>query len=266
MAKEDYIQVSKLSHSFGTRQVLHDVSFTVAKGEVLGFLGPNGAGKTTTMRLVSGFIIPPRGVVKLCGTDIALNPERAKAHLGYLPEGAPLWKDMRVGDYLKIMAGLRGLKDKKADVAIERVVADIRLGDVMFQTIHTLSKGYKRRVGLAQAFLTNPDIMILDEPTDGLDPNQKHQMRDFIRQTAKNKAIIVSTHILEEVDELCSKLLLLADGKIRFSGTAKQLAEKAPKGAKNKLEEAFRILSAGANPSASPKKPRATRAKKQAVS
>ncbi len=246
MVTENYIEVNNVSHSFGDKQVLRDISFTVARGEILGFLGPNGAGKTTTMRLVSGFMDVTIGKVRLRGKDIVMQSEAAKMHLGYLPEGAPLWHEMQVGDYLYIMAGLRGLKGKKAEDAMRRAITDTQLFDVLTQPIHTLSKGYKRRVGLAQAFLSNPDIMILDEPTDGLDPNQKHQMREFIKRIATDKAIIVSTHILEEVDALCSKVLLLAEGEVRFMGTPKEFVAKGGQGGtmKNPIEEAFRILSA----------------------
>ncbi len=240
---QSYIDVSGLSHQFGNKQVLNDISFSVARGEVLGFLGPNGAGKTTTMRMVSGFLFPDKGTIKIHGQDLRDADHQIRASIGYLPEGAPLWADLYVEDYLFIMAGLRGLKGKERETAVRRVIMDTQLFDVLNQTIQTLSKGYKRRVGLAQAFLSNPDIMILDEPTDGLDPNQKHQMRELIKRVAVDKAIIISTHILEEVDALCSKVLLLADGGVKFNGTPKEFYAAAPSGSKNSIEAAFRELS-----------------------
>lgn len=245
MKKSDiYIEVNNISHGFNGKQVLHDVNFTASRGEVLGFLGPNGAGKTTTMRVISGFFKPSIGTVKIHGQDIASAGDSIRHAIGYLPEGAPLWGDLSVQDYLKIMAGLRGLTGKERENALKRVISDTQLFDVLPQPIHTLSKGYKRRVGLAQAFLSNPDIMILDEPTDGLDPNQKHQMRELIKRVAVDKAIIISTHILEEVDALCNKVLLLAEGRVKFTGTPQEFIKIAPSTSKNRIEESFRILSA----------------------
>ena len=240
---ELYIEVANLSHSFGTKQVLSDISFNVARGEVLGFLGPNGAGKTTTMRMISGFLNPDSGTIKIEGVSLQQGGDALRAKIGYLPEGAPLWGDLYVRDYLNIMAGLRGMNSKDCSEAVGRVINDTQLGDVLKQPIQTLSKGYKRRVCLAQAFLSNPDIMILDEPTDGLDPNQKHQMRELIKRVAVDKAIIISTHILEEVDALCSRVMLLADGDVKFNGTPKEFYNSAPKSSKNQLEEAFRLIS-----------------------
>ena len=238
-----YIEVANLSHRFGTKQVLNDISFNVARGEVLGFLGPNGAGKTTTMRMISGFLNPDSGTIKIEGVSLQQGGDGLRSKIGYLPEGAPLWGDLYVRDYLNIMAGLRGMNSKDCSEAVGRVINDTQLGDVLKQPIQTLSKGYKRRVCLAQAFLSNPDIMILDEPTDGLDPNQKHQMRELIKRVAVDKAIIISTHILEEVDALCSRVMLLADGKVKFNGTPKEFYNSAPKNSKNQLEEAFRLIS-----------------------
>ncbi|MCH9853549.1 MAG: ABC transporter ATP-binding protein [Alphaproteobacteria bacterium] len=240
---ELYIEVANLSHSFGTKQVLSDISFNVARGEVLGFLGPNGAGKTTTMRMISGFLNPDSGTIKIEGVSLQQGGDALRAKIGYLPEGAPLWGDLYVQDYLSIMAGLRGMKGKNRNEAVQRVMADTQLSDVLNQPIQTLSKGFKRRVCLAQAFLSNPDIMILDEPTDGLDPNQKHQMRELIKRVAVDKAIIISTHILEEVDALCSRVMLLADGEVKFNGTPKEFYNSAPKNSKNQLEDAFRLIS-----------------------
>ncbi len=238
-----YIEVENLSHSFGTKQVLDDISFNVARGEVLGFLGPNGAGKTTTMRMISGFLNPDSGTIKIDGVSLQQGGDALRSKIGYLPEGAPLWGDLYVRDYLGIMAGLRGMNGKECNDAVERVIHDTQLNDVLKQPIQTLSKGFKRRVCLAQAFLSNPDIMILDEPTDGLDPNQKHQMRELIKRVAVDKAIIISTHILEEIDALCSRVILLADAQVKFNGTPKEFYNSAPKTSKNQLEEAFRLLS-----------------------
>jgi ABC-2 type transport system ATP-binding protein len=199
------------------------VSFSVKKGEVLGFLGPNGAGKSTTMKMITGFLTPTRGTVRVCGYDVLENPIAVKAHLGYLPEGAPAYADMTPDNFLKFIAEIRGLSGKEKRIAIDSAIERARIKNVMYQPIETLSKGYKRRVGLAQAILHNPPVLILDEPTDGLDPNQKHEVRMLINDMAEDKAIIISTHILEEVHALCNRNVVIANGKVKFDGTPHEL-------------------------------------------
>ena len=219
---ETLIEVESLTKRFGAIVAVEGVSFTVPRGVVLGFLGPNGAGKSTTMRVITGYLPPTEGTVRVCGQDIAMSPVAAKRHIGFLPEGAPLYGEMSVAGFLEFIARVRQLsgetkKRRKADV-IERM----GLGDVLYQRMETLSKGYKRRVGLAQAILHDPDVLILDEPTDGLDPNQKHHVRELIRDMGSDKAIIISTHILEEVDAVCDRALIIDRGKIVLDGTPDQ--------------------------------------------
>lgn len=217
------IEIEDLAKHFGAIKAVDGVSFSVKKGEVLGFLGPNGAGKSTTMKMITGFLAPTRGTVRVCGHDVLTDPIAVKANLGYLPEGAPAYADMTPDSFLRFIADIRGLsgldKKRSVDSAAERA----RIQHVMFQPIETLSKGYKRRVGLAQAILHNPPVLIMDEPTDGLDPNQKHEVRTLINDMAADKAIIISTHILEEVHALCTRNVLIANGKVRFDGTPHEL-------------------------------------------
>jgi len=217
------IEIEDLAKHFGAIKAVDGVSFSVKKGEVLGFLGPNGAGKSTTMKMITGFLAPTRGTVRVCGHDVLTDPISVKACLGYLPEGAPAYADMTPDGFLRFIADIRGLSggDKKRAVASAADRAQIKT--VMFQPIETLSKGYKRRVGLAQAILHNPPVLILDEPTDGLDPNQKHEVRTLINEMAHDKAIIISTHILEEVHALCTRNVVIANGQIQFDGTPSQL-------------------------------------------
>ncbi len=217
------IEIEDLAKHFGAIKAVDGVSFSVKKGEVLGFLGPNGAGKSTTMKMVTGFLAPTRGTVRVCGHDVIADPIAVKASLGYLPEGAPAYADMTPDGFLRFIADIRGLtgiaKKRAVDAAAERA----RITHVMFQPIETLSKGYKRRVGLAQAILHNPPVLIMDEPTDGLDPNQKYEVRTLINEMATDKAIIISTHILEEVHAMCTRNVLIANGKIKFDGTPQEL-------------------------------------------
>ncbi len=220
---ERMIEVEGLARHFGPLVAVDDVSFSVSRGEVLGFLGPNGAGKSTTMKMITGFLAPTRGRVAVAGHDIARQALAAKAAIGYLPEGAPAYGDMTPASFLAFAARARGLGRAAARAGIERAVEQVELQAVLEQPIETLSKGYKRRVGLAQAILHDPPVLILDEPTDGLDPNQKHQVRNLILGMARDKAIIISTHILEEVGAVCSRALIIAQGRIVADGTPREL-------------------------------------------
>jgi ABC-2 type transport system ATP-binding protein len=213
------IDVRHLRRQFGPILAVDDVSFTVAKGAVLGFLGPNGAGKSTTMKMITGFLAPTSGTAIVCGADIVADPITAKIHIGYLPEGAPCYPDMTPASFLRFIARIRGKDQEAIDLAVERT----SLQTVMAQPIETLSKGFKRRVGLAQALLHDPDVLILDEPTDGLDPNQKHEVRTLINALAPQKAIIISTHLLEEVEAVCTRAIVIAQGRILADGTPGEL-------------------------------------------
>jgi len=221
------LEIRHLVKSFGPLVAVDDVSFTVPQGEVLGFLGPNGAGKSTTMKMITGFLAPTAGTAIICGYDIATRPIAAKRHIGYLPEGAPAYPDMTPDDFLGFIAHIRGFSGAEATRRIGRVVEMIRIAEVMHQPIETLSKGYKRRVGVAQALLHDPDVLILDEPTDGLDPNQKYEMRSVIAAMRPNKAIIISTHLLEEVEAVCSRAIIIAHGRILADGTPAALAQRS---------------------------------------
>ena len=217
------IKVESLCKRFGAKTVVNDVSFSVERGEVLGFLGPNGAGKSTTMRIITGYYPPTSGRVTIGGFDIMEKPIEAKRLMGYLPENAPGYADMTVHGFLTFMAELRGLKGDARKKAVQHAVALCSLGNVLYQTIDTLSKGYKHRTCLAQALVHDPQVLIMDEPTDGLDPNQKHEVRSLIRRMASNKAIIFSTHILEEVEETCSRAIIIDRGCIVANGTPAEL-------------------------------------------
>ena len=221
------LEIRHLVKSFGPLVAVDDVSFTVPQGEVLGFLGPNGAGKSTTMKMITGFLAPTAGTAIICGYDIATQPIAAKRHIGYLPEGAPAYPDMTPADFLDFIAHIRGFSGDEATRRIGRVVEMIRIGEVMHQPIETLSKGFKRRVGVAQALLHDPDVLILDEPTDGLDPNQKYEMRTVITAMRPDKAIIISTHLLEEVEAVCSRAIIIAHGRILADGTPAELAQRS---------------------------------------
>ncbi len=210
----ELIEVRHLTKRFGPITAVDDISFTVAQGEVLGFLGPNGAGKSTTMKMITGFLAPTGGTALICGADITTAPIAAKRRIGYLPEGAPTYPDMTPASFLGFIAGIRGFRGAEARRRIDLAVARTALAAVLDQPIETLSKGFKRRVGLAQALLHDPDVLILDEPTDGLDPNQKHEVRQLIAAMAPQKAIIISTHILEEVDAVCSRAIVIAGGRL----------------------------------------------------
>jgi len=213
------ISLIGLTKRFGPLTAVDGISLKVVRGEVLGFLGPNGAGKSTTMKMVTGFLLPTAGKAYVCGYDVEEYPIEAKKKIGYLPEGAPLYGDMTAAAFLEFIAEIRGLHGEEKKKHIARAVDLVEIGDVLYQPIETLSKGYKRRVGLAQAILHDPEILILDEPTDGLDPNQKHHVRALIRSMAHDKAIVISTHILEEVDAVCTRAAVIAKGRLVFDGT-----------------------------------------------
>ncbi len=223
------IEIDHLTKRFGPITAVDDVSFTVARGEVLGFLGPNGAGKSTTMKMITGFLPPTAGRTRVAGFDVMQHPMEVKRRIGYLPEGAPLWPDMTTRSFLGFIAAIRGYDGSEAKRRIGEAVAKTQLEGVLEQPIDTLSKGFKRRVGLAQALLHDPEVLILDEPTDGLDPNQKHEVRELIRAMAGTKAIIISTHILEEVDAVCSRAIVIARGRVLADKTPEELAAVSPR-------------------------------------
>ncbi|MDB9971501.1 ABC transporter ATP-binding protein [Alphaproteobacteria bacterium] len=237
------IEVDKLTKSFGPFIAVDNISFSLKRGEVLGFLGPNGAGKTTTMRMITGFLAPTKGKISVCGNDVAENPIEIKEKIGYVPEGAPLYGEMTVMNFLKFIADVRKIPKNKVDNAIHNAIKKLGLELVLYQQVETLSKGYKRRVGLSQAIIHDPDVLILDEPTDGLDPNQKHEVRKLIKEMASTKAIIISTHILEEVDAVCTRAMIIANGRMVVDKTPKDLLLGAPKGAS--LDDVFRTLTIG---------------------
>jgi ABC-2 type transport system ATP-binding protein len=218
------IKVEHLSKRYAALTAVDDVSFEVAPGEVLGFLGPNGAGKTTTMRMLAGFISPTAGTASICGHDIETDTLEAKKSLGYLPEGAPLYGEMTVQSFLEFIADLRNLTGSMRRNRLDYSIGRLQLGSVTEQTIETLSKGFRRRVGLAQALMQDPPVLILDEPTDGLDPNQKHEVRTLINEMARDKIIIISTHLLEEVQAVCTRAIIIARGRIVADDTPQGLA------------------------------------------
>jgi len=221
------IKVENLSKLFGTKRAVDDVSFAVERGEVLGFLGPNGAGKSTTMRMITGFIPPSDGRVTVGGYDVAKKPIAAKRLLGYLPENAPAYTDMTVYGFLNFAAEIRGLRGEARKQAVKRVVEMCFLENVLHQSVETLSKGYRHRTCFAQSIIHDPDVLVLDEPTDGLDPNQKHEVRTLIKRMGEQKAIIFSTHILEEVDAACTRAIIIDRGKIVANGTPQELRRKS---------------------------------------
>jgi ABC-2 type transport system ATP-binding protein len=233
------LQIQNLTKDFGALRAVDGVSFSVDKGEVLGFLGPNGAGKSTTMKMVTGFLSPTAGTASVCGHDIERAPLAAKRSLGYLPEGAPAYPDMTPASFLGFIAEIRGLAGATKAARIQDVVRKVHLEEVMHQRIETLSKGFKRRVGLAQAILHDPPVLIMDEPTDGLDPNQKHEVRQLIKSMSRDKAIVLSTHILEEVEAVCTRAIIIAKGKVLFDGSPEQLTAQGP------IDEVFRRITTG---------------------
>jgi ABC-2 type transport system ATP-binding protein len=222
------IEVDGLVKKFGHLTAVDGVSFNVPKGQVLGFLGPNGAGKSTTMKMITGFMTPTAGAVRVADHDVDEDPIAAKSNIGYLPEGAPAYPDMTPIGFLNFIADVRGLDARTRRRRLDYVIANVHLEAVLRQPIETLSKGFKRRVGLAQAILHDPPVLVLDEPTDGLDPNQKHEVRGLIADMAKEKAIVISTHILEEVDAVCSRAMIIAEGRIVADGTPAELESQSP--------------------------------------
>ena len=221
------VDIENLTKCFGPFTAVDDVSFVLARGEVLGFLGPNGAGKSTTMRMITGFLTPDRGTVRLRGIDLAEQPVEVKRRIGYLPEGAPLYGDMTPRGFLDFVAEVRGFRGAELRRRVADVVDKVQLGSVLDQPIETLSKGFKRRVGLAQAIVHDPEILVLDEPTDGLDPNQKHEVRKLIGSMASEKVTILSTHILEEVEAVCTRAIIIADGRIVSDSSPDELVARS---------------------------------------
>jgi len=228
------IRIENLVRTFGAKRAVDGISFGVERGEVLGFLGPNGAGKSTTMRMITGFIAPSSGKVSVGGHDVVEEPLAAKRLIGYLPENAPSYPDMTVRGFLEFAAALRGLEGEARRKAVSRVAEQCFLGAVMRQSIDTLSKGYRHRTCLAQALIHDPEVLVLDEPTDGLDPNQKHEVRNLIRELGKTKAVVFSTHILEEVDAACTRAIIIDRGRIVANGTPDELGRP--------LDEVFRRI------------------------
>lgn len=233
------IEIERLTKRFGTFTAVDGVSFQLRRGEVLGFLGPNGAGKSTTMRMLAGFMIPTSGTARICGHDVQTDSVAARACLGFLPEGAPTYPEMSVEGFLRFCARIRGYHGAVLAERVDHALNLATLRGVRLQPVETLSKGFKRRVGLAQALLHDPPVLVLDEPTDGLDPNQKHEVRSLIERMAPQKAIVISTHILEEVDAVCSRAIIIASGRIVADGTPAELEARHPSG---RLEDVFRAL------------------------
>ncbi len=221
------IELEQLTKRFAQHTAVDGLSFRVQPGEVLGFLGPNGAGKSTTMKMLTGFLAPTSGTARIFGFDIQRQTLKAQQLIGYLPEGAPCYGDMTVQGFLAFIAEVRGFRGAEKRARVARAVAQVELESVLGQSIETLSKGFKRRVGLAQAILHDPQVLILDEPTDGLDPNQKHQVRQLIQRLAHDKIIVISTHILEEVSAVCSRALVIASGRVVADGTPFELESRS---------------------------------------
>jgi gliding motility-associated transport system ATP-binding protein len=237
------IEIRGLTKHFGPLKAVDGVSFDVGQGEILGFLGPNGAGKSTTMKMVTGFLTPTAGRVSVMGHDVADESVAAKAAIGYLPEGAPAYPDMTPLAFLKFVGEIRGLRGDARAARIAEVGRKVHLEGVMQQPIETLSKGYKRRVGLAQAILHDPPVLIMDEPTDGLDPNQKYEVRSLIREMGRTKAIVLSTHILEEVEAVCTRAIIINRGRVVFDGKPSELESRAPESVtRNRMDWVFRSL------------------------
>lgn len=238
------IEIRNLTKRYGALKAVDGLSFSVQSGQVLGFLGPNGAGKSTTMKMITGFLAPTSGSIQVCGHDVESAPLAAKACMGYLPEGAPGYAEMTVHGFLEFIADIRGLSGERRKSRLDDVIARLALESVLHQVIETLSKGFKRRVGLAQALLHDPPVLILDEPTDGLDPNQKHEVRTLINDMAKDKIIVISTHILEEVDAVCNRAIIIANGRILADDTPQALATRSESG---RLDDVFRAITTGSS-------------------
>jgi ABC-2 type transport system ATP-binding protein len=232
------LKVENIRRKFGPIIAVDSLSFEAGKGEILGFLGPNGAGKTTAMRMLSCFLAPDSGTANINGYDIIKSPLQARENIGYLAENAPAYEEMTVGSFLEFICDVRGIQGDKRKQALDKVVKTTSIESVYHQSIETLSKGYRRRVGLAQAIIHDPPILILDEPTDGLDPNQKHEVRELIKGMSKDKCIIISTHILEEVEAVCSRTIIIAHGKKLVDSTPNELKQEYSCG----LDEIFRRI------------------------
>ncbi len=222
------IEVKNLTKYFGQKVAVNNISFSVDRGEVLGFLGPNAAGKSTTMRMITGFLTPSSGTAVIGGDDIVENSLPARMKIGYLPENAPVYPDMTVISFLDFCAEIRGLSGRDKKKRIEETLEKCFLSNVRYETVNTLSKGYKQRVCFAQSILHDPEYLIMDEPTDGLDPNQKHEVRSMIKEMARDKTIILSTHILEEVEAVCTRAIIIADGKIVVDKSPDELKAMSP--------------------------------------
>jgi ABC-2 type transport system ATP-binding protein len=237
------IEVKGLVKTYGTKRAVDGVSFTVKRGEILGFLGPNGAGKSTTMKMITGFLRPNAGTATVDGIDVTADPVAVKRKLGYLPESAPAYPEMTVDEFLSFIAEVRGFRNAAAKRAqVDRAISLTHLGPVRAQSIETLSKGFKQRVGFAQALLHDPPALVLDEPTDGLDPNQKNEVRALIKNMAAEKAVILSTHILEEVDAICTRVIIISQGRVVVDETPAQLHARQPG---SRLDDVFRTLTKG---------------------
>lgn len=236
------LSVSSLSKSFGAFSAVEDMSFAAQEGEVLGFLGPNGAGKSTTMKMVTGFLAPTAGEAHIMGHSIRQDTKAAQRQIGYVPENAPLYEDMTVEEFLSFIAAMREVPRERIGDRVAAVIAMCSLEEVTYRMIDTLSKGYKRRVSLAQALVHDPKVLILDEPTDGLDPNQKHDARNLIRRLAQDKCVLVSTHILEEVEEICQRIVIIGHGRKLYEGTPKELAAMSSTG---RIKDVFRAITTG---------------------
>jgi ABC-2 type transport system ATP-binding protein len=242
MGGKTMLEVNSVSKKFGDFQAVKDVSFKADVGEVLGFLGPNGAGKSTTMKMITGFLDLSEGDASICGKSIQADTLDAQKNLGYVPENAPLYEEMYVREFLEFVAKIREVAEEQILNRITEVIKMCALEAVEFQKLETLSKGYKRRVSLAQALVHDPKVLILDEPTDGLDPNQKHDVRALIKKLAKEKCILISTHILEEVEEVCDRCIIIGEGEKLFEGTPKELKEKSESG---RIQDVFRVITTG---------------------
>ena len=234
------IDVLNLTKDFGDFRAVNDVSFSVERGQVLGFLGPNGAGKSTTMKMITGFLSPTSGTASVDGFDVRKHPLEAKSRVGYLPESSPAYPEMTVVEFLSYVAETRGFRSKdEIHNRLSDVIVKCHLQTVQSQSIETLSKGYRQRVGVAQAILHDPPVLILDEPTDGLDPSQKHEVRKLIKAMAEDKAIVLSTHILEEVEAICNRIIVIDQGRVRVDETPDEFKARKPG---SSIDEIFREI------------------------
>jgi ABC-2 type transport system ATP-binding protein len=236
------IEVKGLVKTYGAKRAVDGVTFTVKRGDILGFLGPNGAGKSTTMKMITGFLRPDAGTATVDGVNVADDPVAVKQKLGYLPESAPAYPEMTVEEFLGFIADVRGFRGDANRTQVDRAIGLTHLAPVRTQTIETLSKGFKQRVGFAQALLHDPAVLVLDEPTDGLDPNQKNEVRTLIKNMAVEKAVILSTHILEEVDAICNRVIIISRGRVVADETPAQLRARQPG---VRIDEIFRTLTKG---------------------